>query len=305
MSKCLTALAGLISLIAAVIAVPALAETPAQRVPSAIIVYPYVTAESGYDTRIEIVNLSSREQHVKCIYIRPPGCFGVNFFIRLTPNQPLSWLASQGNLGPGVSAVPGFFGSGELKCIVTPADEPSQDHQNAIQGRAIVFGPNGETESFGAIGFQRLTPGPQERVLELDGVTYAQCPDEYHFAFVSSEAGDPATESDIVFALCDEDLENVRPSTTVIQFRVINEFEQLLSASTSVTCHARRGLAEISSVFSRDTLGTETGHMIVRGVQSAVMAVMIDRFVTPGGTAAVTSNEPFLLGGRSATIELP
>lgn len=286
-------------------AAPAAAEAPAQRVPSAIIVYPYIRAEGNYDTRVEIVNLSSRTQRVKCIFVRPPSCFGTDFFVTLTPNQPFSWLASRGSYGPGSgTAAPPLFGSGELKCVVIP-DEDSLDRQNAIQGRAIIFGPNGETESFGAVGFQRLTPGELPRVLPLDGVTYAQCPNEYHFAFVASEQGDAATESDIVLTVCDEDLENVIPATTVVQFRVVNEFEQVLSASTSVTCHNRRSLREISSVFTRDTLGTETGHMVVTGVQSAILAVMVDRFRTPDNVPAVTSNDPFLQGGRSAQIELP
>jgi len=305
MQKGFTVLLGLILAVAAAGITPVAAESPAQRLASAILVYPYIRAEGAYDTRIEIVNLSSRTQRVKCIFVRPPSCSGTDFFVTLTPNQPFSWLASRGNFGPGSgTAAPPLFGSGELKCIVIP-DQNSEAEQNAIQGRAIIFGPKGETESFGAVGFQRLTPGPLSRVLELDGVTYAQCPSEYHFAFFASEQGDAATESDIVLTVCDEDLENVIPATTVVQFRVINEFEQILSASTTVTCHNRRSLREISSVFSRDTLGTETGHMIVSGVQSAVMAVMVDRFRTPDDAAAVTANDPFLNGGRSAQIELP
>ena len=305
MQKRFTVLVGLVLTVVAGGVMPVAAESPAQRLPSAILVYPYIRAEGSYDTRVEIVNLSSRTQRVKCIFVRPPTCSGTDFFVTLTPNQPFSWLASRGNFGPGAgTAAPPLFGSGELKCIVIP-DENGLDQQNAIQGRAIIFGPNGETESFGAVGFQRLTPGELPRVLPLDGVTYAQCPSEYHFAFVASEQGDSATESDIVLTVCDEDLENVIPVSTVVQFRVVNEFEQILSASTTVTCHNRRSLREISSVFTRDTLGTETGHMIVTGVQSAVMAVVVDRFRTPDGVGAVTANEPFLQGGRSAEIELP
>ncbi len=294
------------SLCAAGLATPASAQAPAQRLPSAIIMYPNILADGVFETRIEMVNLSGRTQDVKCHFLSPPTCNGTDFFIRLTPNQPISWLASRGTLGTGnffVNAPP-FNGEGSLKCFVVP-DEHGIDHQNAIQGRSITFGPDGYTESIGAIGIQRLTPGEFSTTLELDGDTYAQCPDNYHFTFVASEPGDPATESELILSTCDEDLENLISKTTVVQFQIINEFEQLLSAATSVRCYDRKVLSEINSVFTRDTLGTPTGQAIVRGVQGAVIAVIVDKFVTPAGAPAVAANEPALSRGRPARIRIP
>ncbi len=288
-------------------AAAAQATPPAQRLPSAILMYPNIRAELGFDTRIEMVNLSGSDQQVKCHYLRPPICSGTDFFVRLTPNQPISWLASQGARSSQVTsiAVPPFNGEGSLKCFVIP-DRDNPTDQNAIQGRAITFGPNGHTESIGAIGIERLTAGEFSNTFELDGSTYAQCPDEYHFTFVASDLGDPDTESELVLSPCDEDLENLLAKTVVVQFEIINEFEQLLSASTNVRCHERKVLREINSVFTRDTLGTPTGQVIVRGVQGAVIAVLIDKFVTPNnGTPAVAGNEPALSRGRPARIRIP
>lgn len=283
-----------------------MATSPAQRLPSAIIMYPNIRVEGSFDTRIEMVNLSSRDQVVKCHYLSPPLCNGTDFIVRLTPNQPISWLASRGTIGTGnlLLAVPPFFGEGSLKCFVTP-DEDGIDYQNAIQGRAITFGPGGYTESFGAIGIERLTPGEFSTTLELDGVTYAQCPDEYHFTFIASELGDPDTESELVLSTCDEDLENLLAKSTVVQFQIINEFEQMLSASTNVRCYDRQVLSQINPVFGFDSLGTPTGQVIVRGVAGAVIAVIVDKFETPGGAAAVAGNEPALSRGRSARIRIP
>lgn len=285
---------------------PAAADPPAQRLPSAILMYPNIRADGVYDTRIEMVNLSGRDQEVKCHFLSPPTCNGTDFFVRLTPNQPISWLASRGTLGSGnfQVAAPPYRGEGSLKCVVIP-DEDGLDHQNAIQGRAIAFGPDGYTESIGAIGIRRLTPGEFSTTLELDGDTYAQCPDNYHFTFVASDAGDPDTESEIILSTCDEDLENLISKTSVVQFQIINEFEQQLSAATSVRCYDRQVLSDINSVFTRDTLGTPTGQAIVRGVQGAVIAVLVDGFKTPGGTPAVAANEPALSRGRSARIRIP
>ena len=141
--------------------------------------------------------------------------------------------------------------------------------------------------------------------MELDGDTYAQCPDQYHFTFVASELGDSATDSEIVLSTCDEDLENLISKNVVVQFQIINEFEQLLSASTSVRCYDRKILRQINSVFTRDTLGTPTGQLIARGVGGAVIAVIVDKFRTPGGAAAAAANEPALSRGRSARIRIP
>lgn len=284
----------------------AMATSPAQRLPSAIIMYPNIRVEGTFDTRVEMVNLSSRDQVVKCHYLSPPICNGTDFIVRLTPNQPISWLASRGTIGSGNLrlAVPPFFGEGSLKCFVTP-DEDGIDYQNAIQGRAIVFGTGGYTESFGAIGIERITPGPFSTTLELDGDTYAQCPDEYHFTFIASELGNPNTESELVLSTCDEDLENLLAKSTVVQFQIINEFEQMLSASTNVLCYDRQVLSQINPVFSFDSLGTPTGQVIVRGVAGAVIAVIVDKFETPAGAAAVAGNEPALSRGRPARIRIP
>lgn len=293
--------------IASAMAATAGAQAPPQRLPSAVLVYPLIRVEGGgatVDTRVEIVNLTSRPVDVKCIYVPQQTCSGIDFHVRLTANQPLSWLASRGLFtnSPG-TAVPPFSSTGELKCIVQP-DQESADRHNAIQGRAAVFGADGQTIGYSSVGFLRLVDGPLENTIPLDGATYSQCPDQQHFLFLSS-TGNPASESEIVIAPCSEDLENLVAPPTTVQFEVINEFEQHLSASTTVTCYARRTLRQISNSFTRATLGSETGHLIVRGVQIPVLAMLVDRFQTPGGAAATAGNEPALRGGRSAEIRFP
>jgi hypothetical protein len=283
------------------------AEAPPQRLPSAVIVYPLIRVEGGgatVDTRVEIVNLTSRPVDVKCIYVPQQSCSGIDFHLRLTANQPLSWLASRGLFthGPG-TAVPPFGSTGELKCIVEP-DEEGADRHNAIQGRAAVFGADGQTVGYSSVGFLRLVDGPLDNVIPLDGAIYSQCPDQQHFLFVSS-TGTPASESEIIIAPCSEDLENLVAPPTTVQFEITNEFEQRLSASTTVTCYARRTLRQISQSFTRPTLGSETGHLVVRGVQVPVLAMLVDHFETPAGAAATAGNEPALRGGRSAEIRFP
>ncbi len=283
------------------------AEAPPQRLPSAVLIYPLVVVEGGgavTDTRIELVNLTQRPVQLKCLYVPAGSCSGLNFQVQLTPNQPLSWLASRGLFSHALTAVPPFFQTGELKCIVQP-DDVGLDRHNAIQGRAAVFGADGQTIGYSAVGFLRLVEGPYTSLISLDGATYSQCPDEQHFVFQSSVALQPDTETEIVLAPCSEDLENLVAPPTTVQFVVVNEFEQQLSASTTVSCYARRPLRQISTAFTRATLGTETGHIIVRGVQTPVLAMLVDRFRTPNGAAGTAGNEPALRGGRPGEIRLP
>lgn len=283
---------------------PALAESPAQRLPSALVVYPLIDSDGfSRDTRVELLNMTGRPVDVRCFYITGSSCNEIGFFVRLTPNQPLSWLASQGTVNNTTrSAVPPFYGQGELKCAVQPS-EPSVDAHNAIQGRAVVFGSDGTTLGYGAVAFRRLADGEFENVVELDGQTYARCPDEQHFVFLASDPS-PAIGSELILAPCTEDLENQVPTVGTVQFQVFNEFEQQLSASVSVTCYNRRLLRQISSVFTKNTLGSDTGHMIVRGVQSPVTALVIDRF-DAGLADGAAVNEPALRGGQPATIRFP
>lgn len=283
------------------------AEAPPQRLPSALLVFPLIVVEGGgatVDTRVELVNLSSRPVDLKCIFINGSSCGGIDFHIRLTANQPFSWLASRGSFGTSFTAVPPLSSTGELKCLVETDEEPVDRH-NAIQGRAAVFGADGQTIGYSAVGFVRLVDGPQGNVIELDGSTYSQCPDEQHFVFIASETGVPATESEIALAPCTEDIENLVPTTTVVQFVVVNEFEQQLSAATTVTCYARRTLRSISQAFTRATLGSETGHIIVKGVQTSVIAMLVDRFLTTAAAQGTAGNEPALRGGRFGEIRLP
>jgi hypothetical protein len=296
---------GVIGLLMQIVSAAALAESPAQRLPSAVLIYPLIDTDGGFsrDTRVELVNLTSRMVELHCFYIEGNACFEIGFFVRLTANQPMSWLASEGTSNTVTHTnVPPFFGQGELKCAVVP-NEPGLEAHNAVQGRAVVFGSDGSTFGYGAVAFQRLAAGDFTSLLELDGQTYARCPDEQHFIFLASDPF-PAKGSELIMAPCTEDLENQVPTSTTVQFSIINEFEQHLSASITVNCYSRQQLNRISSVFTFNTLGSDTGHLIVRGVHSPVTALVIDRF-DAGAADGAAVNEPALEGGRAATILFP
>lgn len=272
---------------------------PAQNQPSAFLAYPLVTTANGADTFIELLNMTDAPVTVKCIFVNGSNCRGLNYFITLTALQPTSWLASTGKNSDGIRISPPFQGEGELKCFVQPRSTALSAH-NAIQGRALVNEPGGSTIGYNAIGMRRLSPGSFSGTLNLDGITYEQCPDRLHFQALAQQA---TSNSELILLPCVEDLELVTSPSTTIQFAIINEFEQQTSGSTSLQCYLRRPFSQIPAL-RRSSAGTDTIHAIVRGVNFPVMGMVIDRFQTAGGTS-VSSNTPYLEGGRSATVRIP
>jgi len=273
---------------------------PAQKLPSALLVFPLIEAIGNRDTRIELLNLSGQSQVVQCFYV-DSGCGEIGFFVYLTPYQPLSWLASTGLNDPfSGSAAPPFFGTGEMKCAVVPFQPQVQFH-NAIQGRAIDFGTDGTTVSYSAVGFQRLSDGDFTGVVSLDGVTYAQCPDKLHFDVLADQPGSAST---MILVPCSQDLLLQIPTAINVQFLVTNEFEQSFSTSLGIRCFEERTLGAITDSLNRATLGTATAHVLVRGVGGPLLGLVIDS--VPFGSAIGTAgNEPSLQGGRSATVVFP
>lgn len=274
---------------------------PAQKLASAVLVFPYVVHEGGTDTRLELVNLSDEDQVVQCFYVRQSDCVEVGFFVSLTPGQPLSWLAGDGANNPlTFTAVPPFDGTGQLTCAVSPR-RPDLAAHNAIHGRALVFDARAETVGYGAIGFRRLVPGEFGGVASLDGGLYEACPERLHFQVFARPGGGPT--SDLVLVPCEQDLLTQVPSFTVVQLAIVNEFEQVFSSSFSFSCHATISFSSIGTL-SRALLGTDTAHLVARGVQVPVMGLVVERFSGFGQTHT-TANEPFLEGGRSATLVFP
>lgn len=284
---------------------------PEQRLASAFLVFPYIVANATQDTRIEIMNMSDQQVDLQCFYVRKSDCVEIGFFVSLTARQPLTWLADEGTNNPlTFSAVPPFNGEaggaedgrGELKCAVA-AMRPEISAHNVIQGRSLVFDRlTGETVGQGAIGFQRLSPGPYTGIIDLDGFTYESCPDRLHFQVLTKVAGGPTSE--LVTVTCSEDLLNQIPVETVVQLQIINEFEQVFSSSYRFKCIGRTPFTSFSTL-QRSTLGTDTAHVIARGVSTPLMGLVIERFTGQAGSLHTTANEPFLEGGRSSTVIFP
>jgi len=283
------------------------AVAPAQGLPSAYLVFPYINAGGDQETRIELLNLSGDPQLVNCFFVSKNRnlCNEIGFFVSMTPYQPLSWLATEGlNDTFSGSAAPPFAGTGELKCVVV-APRPEVEFHNTIQGRATAFDTSGATVSYDAVGFQRLSDGDYTGVISLDGVTYAQCPDKLHFqVFADQPNALPPALSDLILVPCTEDLLLQTPTSTTVQFLATNEFEQVVSMSIGITCFDQRHLSDIADALTRSTAGTDMLHLFVRGTSVPVIGLVIDA-VPFAGNIGTAGNEPSLQGGRSANVVFP
>ncbi len=239
---------------------------------------------------------------IQCFYVASGTCNEIGFFTSLTANQPIEWMVSSGTSSSSGRLAPPFSGEGELKCVVNTGSSDPAAH-NALQGRAVLSDTSGETLGYAAIAFRRLSPGGFTGNIPLDGVTYEQCPDRLHFNALTSQTSVASQDSELVLVPCSENLVSQIASSTGVQFAVINEFEQHLSAGITFKCFDRRAFNAIPPLRRR-TAGSDTVHMIVRAIDVPVIGLVIDRFNAGGGISAST-NAPYLEGGRSAVIDMP
>jgi hypothetical protein len=108
-----------------------------------------------------------------------------------------------------------------------------------------------------------------------------------------------------VLTTCSEDLLNQIPTTLTAQFQVVNEFEQVFSASMSVTCWTKKALDKVSNTLTYGALGSTTAHLIVRGAQGSLVGLVLDRFDAFG--VPVNGREPFRAAARglSSSVSEP
>ena len=179
---------------------------------------------------------------------------------------------------PGaIPPVPDIF-TGELKCIeVDSSGAPING--NHLKGEATIVTPDGDASTYNAVGIIGLNTNSNvnnsDNTLCLGGDVTAACPTgaEYnacpdtlianHFASGASDpiideftAESSSVSTEITIVPCTEDLENQIPAQVVVQFLIINEFEELFSTSTTVICWANLDLFAINPVFTEGFLGS-------------------------------------------------
>ncbi|GBD25629.1 hypothetical protein HRbin30_00953 [bacterium HR30] len=275
-------------------------DPPAQKLAAAVLIFPLVRSSATTDTRIEIASSSTvAGPAARCFYVSAGNCVEIGFQA-IAPSggggaaaRPLSWMVSTGLDGNGRRIAPPFQGDGELKCFASG---------NSLTGRALIADNTGQRIAYSAVAFRKLRDDAPTSFVSLDGVNYEACPDRLHFNVLAQSA---TSNSELILVPCTQDLEGQVFSSVTLQYAVINELEQTFSGASSFRCMERRNFSTIPALrFS--SIGTNTAHLIVRGVEVPVIGFVIDRFQVPGsGALSTSSNEPYLEGSREATLDLP
>jgi hypothetical protein len=178
---------------------------------------------------------------------------------------------------PGHVPPKGPFFTGELKCIEVDASGFPVPG-NALKGEAtLVTVATGEVSKYNAVGLKGFDTNNMDGTLCLgggvtgscpSGAEYEACPQTWYLDHPAIGAPDRVVDeqsfctknadTDVCSSVsttltvvpCREDFENQTPTTIGLQFQIINEFEQVFSASTSITCWASYPLDQISSIFT-------------------------------------------------------
>jgi len=114
------------------------------------------------------------------------------------------------------------------------------------------------------------------------GAEYDACPETWivnHQAYgsqdlVLGEGSFVATNLTIV--PCEQNYETQDPESVTLQLLTYNEFEQVLSSSTTLTCWADLKLTDINNLFRRATLASDFAQTFIRpsgGTQSGILLV--------------------------------
>lgn len=218
-------------------------------------------------------------------------------------------------------SAPDFMG--ELKCVEVDASG-FPIGGNALKGEATVVdvASGGDVAKYNALGLKGFDTNNMDGTLCLGGGVTAQCPTgaEYEACprlwvidhpsdgainpVVDSFGRNSTVSATLTVVPCTQNFETQAPETVILQFNLVNEFEQQLSASTSFQCWASWLLSGaeptasmpyggISTAFEKGTIGTDLVKTTARAVGNrGVMMVVqeINTDTTSGLTARSLRN---------------
>jgi hypothetical protein len=191
--------------------------------------------------------------------------------------------------------------TGELKCVeVDSSGGPISG--NSLKGEATIEDvASGDVSKYNAIGIKGNNNNNGDGTLCLGGslapgdpdacplgAEYDACPFSWYLDHAAVGASDSVAEDKGVASLvntnltlvpCTENFETQVPTSVTVVFAVTNEFEQTLSASTTVTCWASWDLGAkngngVSDIFNARTLGGSLAQTRMRSAGATPRGVL-------------------------------
>lgn len=206
-----------------------------------------------------------------------------DFHIWLTRQQPTHWVASQGRrvnpsddfgtdgagLDPGaIPPVPPGF-DGELKCVQIDASGTPFGGNN-LKGEAVIRAADGDVSKHNAVAIlanpDLAGDAPATELLlnntPINDGEYNACPNQLWVNHFVDGTTNPVVESlnpgacvddqcpirtYLTLVPCSEDFANQVPGEVTVQFSIVNEFENVFSASTTVECYRSFRLSDVDA----------------------------------------------------------
>lgn len=292
-------------LVALLVAAAAGAQSTGERGAS-LLFFPKVVVDGSADTLVQIANLSESRVDAFCTYVDgADGWQSTAFSLELVAEQPLAWSAARGLAADGaaVNAVPALPADfrGELLCVeVDVSGAPSTGDR--LVGRATVTTlADGDAFAYAAVGLESAGFNDGDDVLCLGGeasdacfigAEYSGCPAAWILSHPSAGApdaqlgGTATQDTRLVFVPCSQNVRDGEPSRVQVALQVTNELGQSFSATTDVTCWTEQSLADISSVFTVDMLGSPTAQTRLQPLGASggfLVLAEIERRASAGG----------------------
>ncbi len=240
----------------------------ATNLPAAVLIAPFYTTSAG-DTTIILTNTGTITEYVKAYFISADGCFVSDMSFTLTRNQPYPpFLVS--DIAPGTT--------GYMIAYTSDMNGNALGHNTLIGSVEFKEEDTGHYGSYNMIGFRSLNglAGPTGS-LRFDGVYLEKWPNTLLMpGYLASD-----TDSDNNLALMSPltnlaDGSSFTPVTNV--FTAYSESGSGQSiAQTLNSCYLYTPLNSISSAFSRNDLGSETGTIKIQasGTTPAILGAYV------------------------------
>jgi len=232
-----------------------------RRSPASLLLFPEFDSRQGVLSLFTVTHTDCQAPaiDVEFVYVDAEACSEFNRTELLTPCDTLSGIV--GAHDPNQTF-------GYMYCFAKDPATGEPIAQDVLIGQMLLLNGIEVFEySTNAVGFHGLASGETTDVngngrRDLDGVEYAQAADEFLVPRFLGQS-DPLVcdtgrhfEGDLVLV----DLTGGRGFTTVVDFLIYNDNEEVFSAEHSFECWARVPLTDISGVFANDFLSQWTDH---------------------------------------------
>lgn len=244
-------------------------------------------------------------------------------------NPSDNFPGGQGGSGLDPGAIPpvppGF--QGELKCVQIDASGTPFGGNN-LKGEAVIRSADGDVSKHNAVAIlanpDLAGDAPANQLLlnntpQNDG-EYNACANQLYLNHFVDGYNNPVIDPDTGVSLnpdacdggdcpirtyltlvpCSQDFENQVPSAVTVQFAIVNEFEQVFSASTTVECWETTRLADIDAPTGRCTENDQpctTDTQCIEAGYGFCNKTSVFSLGTLGGGSAFTRISPVDLDG--------